>query len=257
MTDELSGPWLEGQLLAITLATGLLDAVSYGEWGVFASNQTGNVILLLAHSIAKARDSLPPGLQAAPPLLLTGLSLAGFLASSFASGRLGHSWGHQKRWWFVLSGCLQTSLLLAVAILVQHKELVLLPDAPLAAIPVTLLAMTGGFQVSQARCSGVNEVPTAMLTSPMVDFLNRPDLFSLKGSHTRDLRALYILSFICGIAVGSIAHTFGGALTALFLGFGLRAVGTIVFMVQPLSMATLLSRTRSSIGEILPTCRRR
>lgn len=231
LNDTLGGGWLEAQLLLTTLATGVLDAVSFGEYAVFASNQTGNVILLPAHAIGLVGKYRPPALVTAPPLLATGLSLAFFLLFAFISGQIGRRVGHCRRGWFLATGVFQAATLLLVATLTVTG--VLKSHGQATTIPVSLLAVVGGLQVSLARCSGVQEVPTAMLTGPMVDFLTLPTLFSLKAPHTRDLRALYLALFVLGIVVGSLAHSFSGPGAAMYLGFGLRCVGIVVLCFQP------------------------
>lgn len=231
--DNIQGRGLEWQLLSITLATGVLDAVSYGQWGVFASNQTGNVILLIANSITKLKERQATSPKMLPPLPATGTSLAAFLLSGFISGRIGLRLGHRKRFWFFVSGCFQSLLLLLVAILTQMGVLQACSEDQRAALPVGLLAIVGGLQVSQARCSGVNEVPTAMLTSPMMDLINLPELFSKKQHHSRSLRFLYMIHFIAGIALGSVVHAFAGTAATMYLGFSIRALGSLCFLVQP------------------------
>src|SRR5205823_4034821 len=70
---------LVGALLAQTVATGLIDAVSYLALGhVFTANMTGNVVFL-AFAIAGA-----PGLS----IPRSAVSLGAFLAGAMAGGRL-------------------------------------------------------------------------------------------------------------------------------------------------------------------------
>ncbi|KAG1721690.1 uncharacterized protein EDB91DRAFT_1175938 [Suillus paluster] len=131
------------QLVAIAFCTGILDATTYADFQTFASNQTGNAILL------------PVGMMGAAnvQMLNTGTSLASFLFFGFLSGQVGHIFGHRKRWWMLLSLLIQALLLF-------------------------LLATSAGFQVAMARNLGVNEIPTAMLTSPFIDFVTDRYLFT-------------------------------------------------------------------------------
>jgi uncharacterized membrane protein YoaK (UPF0700 family) len=70
---------LTRSLLALTFATGMIDAVSYlGLGRVFAANTTGNIVLL-AFGIARAG-----GL----PVLAPAVSLIAFLVGAAAGGRL-------------------------------------------------------------------------------------------------------------------------------------------------------------------------
>jgi len=243
LEQEVDPDWLASQLYIVTFATGLLDATSYGTFYVFASNQTGNVIILLSLALDLRSRYADRG---GPSLLTTGTSLASFLIFAFLSGRIGLKYGHRLRWWLILSTSAQCILLLITAVLMQvgllstNNQDVRPSNPELDAIPMALLASAAGLQVSQARTSGVNEVPTAMLTSPMVDFLVHPNLLTLQlrsrgdpGIRSRNVRAIYIFCLVLGVVVGAAVDLHQGVAAATFTAFAVRFVGLVALMVIP------------------------
>lgn len=92
LLQEVDPLWLASQLYIVTFATGLLDAISYGTFYVFASNQTGNVIILLSLSLdLRSRYANDGG---GPSILTVGVSLASFVTFAFLAGRIGLRYGH-------------------------------------------------------------------------------------------------------------------------------------------------------------------
>jgi uncharacterized membrane protein YoaK (UPF0700 family) len=243
LLQEVDPHWLASQLYIVTFATGLLDAISYGTFYVFSSNQTGNVINLLSLSLdLRSRYANDGG----PSILTVGTSLASFITFAFIAGRIGLKYGHRLRWWLLLSTSAQCILLLITAVLMQGGVLSTddqhaRPTHPkLDAIPVALLAIAAGLQVSQARTSGVNEVPTAMLTSPMVDFLVHPNLLTRQlrshgnpGIKSRNIRAIYIFCLVSGVVVGAAIDLHQGVAAATFTAFAVRFVGLVALMFIP------------------------
>lgn len=243
LLQQVDQNWLAFHLYIVTFATGLLDAISYGTFYVFASNQTGNVIILLSLSLdLRSRYENDRG----PSILTVGISLASFITFAFLSGRVGLKYGHQLRYWLLLSTSVQCFLFLITAILMQLHVLStddqnVFPTHPkLDAIPMAILASAAGLQVSQARTSGVNEIPTAMLTSPMVDFLVHPDLLVWQlrsngnpGVKSRNIRAMYIFCLVSGVVVGAAIDLHQGVAAATFMAFAVRFVGLMILFISP------------------------
>lgn len=244
--SSVSGKYILYPLLLNTFTTGLLDATSFGAYGIFSSNQTGNAIILLSRAIGVEQPYMYSG---GPSLLTTGMSLTAFLVAAFISGRVGIVLGHRKRWWLLLSTAFQALFLLIPAVLIERRIIppgsaglnTLHYDATFDASPVSLLALSSGLQVAQARCSGVNEVPTAMLTSPMVDLLVHPDLFSSiihskdKNVISRNIRLAYLTLFLVGITVGATVHRFSGTAIVTFVAFALRLSTLAILGLLPCS----------------------
>ncbi|KAJ8589452.1 hypothetical protein M405DRAFT_881592 [Rhizopogon salebrosus TDB-379] len=203
LQHTVSPTFLPAQLIAIAFCTGILDATTYADFQTFASNQTGNAIML------------PVGIVGAThvQMLCTGASLATFLFFGCLSGQIGHAFGHRRRWWMILSSFIQAMFVLIPAALLYTGSLSISPlHAPLL---LFLLATSAGFQVAMARNLGVNEIPTAMLTSPFIDFLTDRHLFA--GSWNdgklmgRNRRLCYISAIWGGAFLGAIMHRYWGS----------------------------------------------
>jgi uncharacterized membrane protein YoaK (UPF0700 family) len=156
--DERHGP-LRALLLLLTVATGVIDAVSILALGrVFIANMTGNVVFI-GFAIAGA-----PGFSLAAALL----ALAGFLVGAAACGPLIARWRRSR------------GRLLAV---VTTAEVVLLAGAlVIAAVSATpfggaarnLIAAVGaialGLQNAAARELAVPDATTTVLTMTLTGF---------------------------------------------------------------------------------------
>lgn len=80
---------------------------------------------------------------------------------------------------------------------------------------------------AKARTSSNPEIPSAMLTSPYIDFMIDPHLFkgvSGSDSRPRNVRLLYLSSLISGAFVGGGLHRAGVTLTVLWVAFGLKLI---------------------------------
>ena len=180
-------------LFIVTFTTGLLDASTFSSFNVFASNQTGNAILLTL----AAANSAPVELHN------TAASLGGFLLCGLLAGKLGNLLGTRNRLWLLLSNLVQLVILLTTTILSSHA-LAVLPAQHRASqwITLLLLASSAGFQVAMAKTSGVQEVPTAMLTSPFIEFATDKSLYkgwrAGKCVKSRNRRAVYISCLMGG-----------------------------------------------------------
>jgi uncharacterized membrane protein YoaK (UPF0700 family) len=146
------GP-LVPMLVLLTLATGLVDAVSYIKLGhVFVANMTGNVVFL-GFALAGTK-----GLSAVASLV----ALGSFLLGALAGGRLGARVGaHRGR--LLRSAVVVELVLIAVALLVA----LIGSDPPETATQYTLiplLALAMGVQNSSARRLGVPDLTTTVLT---------------------------------------------------------------------------------------------
>ena len=155
-------------LYLITLTTGLLDASTFSTFHVFASNQTGNAILLTL----AAANSVPVDLHN------TAGSIGGFLLCALVAGLAGNRFGTRTRGWLLASNSIQLVLLILTTILTSTPHPLLPPNRIQTQwITLFLLASSAGFQVSLAKTSGVQEIPTAMLTSPFVELLTDRSLY--------------------------------------------------------------------------------
>ncbi|MFJ2863096.1 YoaK family protein [Kitasatospora sp. NPDC087314] len=136
-------------MLLLTVATGVVDAVSYlGLGHVFVANMTGNVVFL-GFALAGA-----PGLSATASLV----SLAAFLAGALAGGRLGSRMAaHRGRLLAVATG-VQTVLTAAAAVTDA------VTDGSGRYALIVLLGLGMGLQNAVARRLGVPDLTTTVLT---------------------------------------------------------------------------------------------
>src|SRR6202008_710444 len=104
--DERHGP-LPTLLLAFTMLSGLVDAISYLKLGhVFVANMTGNVVFL-GFAVAGATDfSIPASVVA----------IGAFLVGALTGGRLGASTGHHRGRFLAIASYIQIGLVGAALI---------------------------------------------------------------------------------------------------------------------------------------------
>jgi uncharacterized membrane protein YoaK (UPF0700 family) len=140
-------------LVALTLVTGLVDAVSYIKLGhVFVANMTGNVVFL-GFALAGAN-----GLSVGASLT----ALAAFLVGALAGGRVGaHSGAHRGR-------LLRAAVTVELALVVAALLVALLGSDPVSTATqytlIPLLGLSMGVQNSTARRLGVPDLTTTVLT---------------------------------------------------------------------------------------------
>jgi uncharacterized membrane protein YoaK (UPF0700 family) len=139
-------------LFALTVVTGIVDAVSYLALGhVFVANMTGNVVFLGFAAAGASGLSIPASLTA----------IAAFLVGSFAGGVLSRRVPHRGR--LVAVATAYEVLLLAAAVV-----LALVAATPIGGTAqyglIVLLALTMGVQNATARKLGIPDVTTTVLT---------------------------------------------------------------------------------------------
>lgn len=127
--------------------------------------------------------------------------------SGFVAGRMGNWLGTRNRLWLGISNGIQMVLLLIVTVLSSPGVSALPPsDRRTQWITLLLLASSSGLQVAMAKTSGVQEVPTAMLTSPFIELLTDKNLFvrwNAKDNmgRARNRRVVYMLCLMGGSLV--------------------------------------------------------
>ncbi|MFE3068704.1 YoaK family protein [Streptomyces sp. NPDC059247] len=187
-------------MLALTVVTGLVDAVSYlGLGHVFVANMTGNVVFL-GFALAGAG-----GLSA----LASVVSLAAFLTGAVAGGRFGVRFGgHRGR---LLAGAMAVqAVLFAGALgtaLAGH-------DGTTAAVRYTLIVLLGlgmGLQNAVARRLGVPDLTTTVLTLTLTGIA--ADSGTSRGAAPRPgRRILSVLAMFLGALAGALLLKVGVSL---------------------------------------------
>jgi uncharacterized membrane protein YoaK (UPF0700 family) len=159
LTDTLPSNILVFHLLATAFITGVLDATTFADYGVFTSNQTGNAVLLGVGTIGISHISL----------LDVGTSLSSFLVTALICGQIAvrlHPGKGRTRWWTLASSFYQSLVILTLPVLLYRHEVQL--DRHWSWLVIYLLASSAGSQVAMAKQFSIPEIPTAMLTSPFV-----------------------------------------------------------------------------------------
>ncbi|KAL1408941.1 hypothetical protein Q8F55_005755 [Vanrija albida] len=205
-------------LVMQALATGLLDATTYADFHTFASNQTGNAIMLTVAAVGVLRIQV----------VLTSVSLASFLLCAFVFGHIGLWLGVRRRAWLLMTTAIQMVFLIVAAVLLS-------PSGPpgtalkgaAEAATLALFAGMSGAQVAMARQSSCAELPTAPMTSTFVDFVADQYLFAAWGdpkAGPRNRRLYYVVSMLGGSFIGAVMHRWTASWIVVAVAVGLKAL---------------------------------
>ena len=215
--------WLiEVQLLLLTFSTGIQDAISFPDFHCFASNQTGNSVVLAVGLAGMGGD-----LFNVPNI---GTSLGSFIAGAIITGQMGNIVGPRRRAWLFLSNLSQTVMVFAAAAIQFSTGVRVSGGYALGAM--TLLAFSSGAQVACMRPMRIPEITTAMATAAWVDLVVDPQLVAIHN-HPRDRRALFLAALVAGSFAGAFMHRGIGSANALVIS----AVGKLV-----VTLSLLLNR---------------
>jgi uncharacterized membrane protein YoaK (UPF0700 family) len=179
-------------LLALTVTTGLVDAVSYlGLGHVFTANMTGNVVLLgfgLAHA---------GGLPVLAPLV----SLAAFLVGAGAGGRIVAGLAERHNRYFSIALAIETTLLGCAAILAAATTVAIGSFAAYAVIATVAFAM--GVRNATVRKLAVPDLTTTVLTLTLTGLAadSRPAGGAARNSRRR---AAAVAAILVGALVGAL-----------------------------------------------------
>ncbi|KAK6430821.1 hypothetical protein LTR95_013019, partial [Oleoguttula sp. CCFEE 5521] len=212
-------------LLACCLVTGLVDAASFGNWGIFVGMQTGKIIrspLWVYDTNDQQGNTVilglsTAGLPANPFAWLTTLiSLASFLIGAIFTFRISAyispGGPYSNRLWLSTLFLAQGLLILVSAALATAPDLI--PQNPgntsrttpeprdvLQNIRIVSLlpplAFQSGMQIASSRLLGYNELPVNVLTSTYCDLMGDFRLFALNNVK-RDRRAAAVVLLLVG-----------------------------------------------------------
>jgi uncharacterized membrane protein YoaK (UPF0700 family) len=184
------GDPLPRSLVALTLATGLVDAVSFlGLGQVFVANQTGNVVFL-AFALAGAS-----GLSASAALV----SLLCFAVGSAGGGLLGRRQGGDRRRW--VTGALFGEAALVVAATLAAIGVGVGEANARRELVIGLLALAMGFRNATVRRLGVPDMTTTVLTMTLTGLTSESPLGEGRGAAVR--RAASVGAMFAGAIVGA------------------------------------------------------
>ncbi|KAK0543826.1 hypothetical protein OC845_005935 [Tilletia horrida] len=217
-------------LILTSFSTGMLDLATFADFYAFASNQTGNCVVLWLGIFNPSPSHSS---------LISGVSLASFCGFALVFGQISQRLpnGPRTRWWLFTCNLIQSFLVLIVAILIATGVWRAQDDLRDAAKIVALLGGSGGIQVVNAKLSSVPEIPTAVVTSPWVELLSDRKLFSphllAKEVRSRNLRAMHIGALMVGALIAAILRKYTSTAPVIFLAAGLKFVTTCLFCILP------------------------
>jgi uncharacterized membrane protein YoaK (UPF0700 family) len=190
--DERDGP-LAGLLILLTVASGMIDAVSILRLGhVFAAAMTGN-LLFIGFAVAGA-----PGFAAAN----SGTALGAFVVGAYVAGGLVSSRRASKRVeLLVRAEAIQcTSLLIATVMLGVVGSP---PPSWARYLLIAVLAIGMGVQSTAVRHLRIPELTTTVMTNTLATLISdlRPPKW--RGTGTQ-LRLLALVSVLVGAVVGTM-----------------------------------------------------
>lgn len=200
-------------LLALTFASGMVDAVSYlGLGRVFTANMTGNLVLLgfgIAHS---------GGLPVLSPIV----SLGAFMLGAGIGGLLGTKLLSRHAIHVGTAWTLQATLLVCATILAAAAH----PHAGSASrdVVIGLLALAMGIQTATARRLAVPDLPTTVVTQTLTGLVADSRLFGGSGKGTTRRG-----SAIAAMLTGAVA---GALLLKVSVVLALALTGGLVLLVQ-------------------------
>ncbi|SDJ77834.1 YoaK family protein [Nonomuraea jiangxiensis] len=196
---------LPALLIALTLVSGLVDAVSFlGLGRVFVANMTGNVAFL--GFVLAGDHELPIW---APPL-----ALSSFAAGAWSAGRLAGRMADARRELVMLTiaHAFLVAAALALARLAGHRE-----PAVQAAL-IALLACGMGLQNAAVRRVAVPDMTTTVLTRTLTGLIADPP-----GRATRR-RAVSVLALFTGALAGAALYLTVGPVPPLAAALVLLAL---------------------------------
>ncbi|OQN95276.1 hypothetical protein B0A48_18658 [Cryoendolithus antarcticus] len=226
---------IELQLLVLSFSIGVQDAIAFPDFHCFASNQTGNSVVLAIGVAGLSADQFS--------LANIGISLSNFLLGAILTGQIANVVGPRRRGWLLFSHFIQTILVFGAAIVqsLDHDS----GTGPHAMGAIALLALSSGAQVASMRPMRVPEITTAMATAAWVDFVIDPKLLAVSNA-PRDRRAMFLLTLIGGSFAGAFMYKGVGSSNTLLLSAAGKLLVTVSLLVNQGEEANNSSVIKSS-----------
>ncbi|KAK1061894.1 hypothetical protein LTR74_010686 [Friedmanniomyces endolithicus] len=232
-------------LLACCLVSGMVDAASFKNWGMFVGMQTGNTVIL---GLSTA------GLPANPYAWLTTLiSIICFLIGAFATFRISKvitpEGPTRNRLCATTLFMVQALLILVSAALATSSNLIpqepgntsrlALPDPRVIRNPqivslIPPLAFQSGIQIATSRLLGFNELPVNVITSTYCDIMGDFKLLATNNVR-RDRRVGAVVLLLAGsIISGWMLRSRGGLMSVLWASGAIKLVTAgLYFFLAP------------------------
>jgi uncharacterized membrane protein YoaK (UPF0700 family) len=225
LNDPHTSGSLPALLVALTITTGLIDAVSVlGLGRVFTANMTGNVVFLGFALAGVAGFSTSRSLTA----------LAAFLAGAIIGGRLGVRLHASRPRWLLITALVESSLFFAAALVAGgYDGKTLAPVAQLYAL-IALTALAMGVRNATVRRLAVPDLTTTVLTLTLAGI--GADSWLAGGNNPRWRRRLAsIAAMLVGAVVGGslVLRGSGGLGWPLVVIGATTLLATIVYVAYP------------------------
>lgn len=198
-------------LFALTLVSGLIDAVSFLRLGhVFVSNMTGNVVLL-GLAIAGAK-----GISIGGSLL----AIAAFMIGGVIGGRLSRNVGSSAAYRLAFTTQAKVVLMLVAALVAWRFGTVAYFGYAITA----LLATSMGLQNAVVRSLAIPDITTTVVTSIITGIA--ADSSPAGGENTRvGRRVISVILMLAGALVGALlVFTFGTAIALVAAALVVAAI---------------------------------
>jgi uncharacterized membrane protein YoaK (UPF0700 family) len=208
-------------LLALTVVTGLVDAVSYLRLGrVFVANMTGNVVFV-GFSLSSGS-----GLSLAASVIAIG----GFVLGAFIGGRAATLFADQPRQWLVAAFAVEALILAVVAVLAGSG---VLPFGGHGAyVTVVALAVALGVQNSTVRYLGVPDLTTTVLTLTLVGLA--ADSALAGGTGAKAPRRLgSVAAMLAGAGAGALLLQVSATAVIALAALIVAVVAAVFFTARP------------------------
>ena len=218
--------FVEAQLLLIAFTFGILDVITYPDAHCFASNQTGNTVLIAVGITGRNKGLFD--------LRNVCTSLLGFVTCALLTGQLGNVVGRRRRFWQFFMLLAQAGMICGAAF-IQFRQAVGRDTTHWILAVLALLASASGSQVALSRAFDQPAIPTAMATAAWVDLLIDPRLFAL-NNRPKNLRGLFLIVIFAGSIAGAYMQVRIGSAWSLMitaLGKVLSAAAILVSRGQP------------------------
>lgn len=258
--QEIETSWTVVMLIACYGVSGMLDAVTFGVWGVFVAMQTGNTVFLAL------RVSSPPETQHPMNYTKSLVSIGSYCLGALifnclhrAPTNISDAKAPLHRWTLTTSFLIQSALLVTAAILAQADAISTTSkecgtfssgtpldpgDRFLDLLPIALLALESAGQVCLSRVLLVNELPTIVLSTLYHDLVaeslsmlrcwrESSTRWEFVVSQKKQIRRLAcILALFAGAVIGGYLFRSRGRLAAaLWLAAGIKIVISIAWCV--------------------------
>ncbi|CAK3995068.1 hypothetical protein AC579_3647 [Lecanosticta acicola] len=206
MQEVAGDKYLGLQLLLMTVSTGILDAMTYASYNVFASKQTGNTLFLALYAF-RVPGTLNPGVEQN-----VGVSMGVFIAGAIFFGHIGHFSRQQRRIWLLISNAFQALLMLAAAAIRYFYSRNSTGPGALAILALLSFAESG--QIANALNVAMPELNTTMVTGALIQLCTDKNFFALKNAK-RNRRLAFYASMLTGCFIGAALLKYSSPSAAL------------------------------------------